>query len=896
MSTTTENKQTQFLDGENGSNQGPSAPSIADFALGSLGVRYKQELHDLIHQNVRNLVDFDSMTINLVDESTWMHVTYFYYSREAKSIDKEFTRIRNAAFPVHDGFFNVTMQNDFPVIWDLAEVSKWEKVPDHVQYCHSNGVSTVVGVSITDGERRIGIVFWGYDRPRTFSPTEIEKLQQLGGHIGFAVSNISGLEESLKKLKESEALLNLSKTLFSARNKTSLISAINSGLKALISFNGIMIILNESLQSALDPYVLYFDNIRPEHDAGGPLDPRRQQSDLKILKNVFAANEASTWLMKDLMKFLPRPDFIARHRGNNIRKVMGIPLSDNGEIMAALFLFSDKTDAFGGDELRILNDLAPQLGKTIANVVYLREIAKKEKEREIVMSMTRELVAVRDGDELERGLRKVFEQTEFFSEGFIYFYPPANMDRTILMFKQTNEKVLQEKGLPETGQAGDSDQFLQSLRQLKELAVVDIETYFKTGNIPSYVSRWSEQRARSFVAAPIGNGSMILGLVFFLSPEPVPSLNVNIDVFKSIVTQMSAVVNHVISNVHLRKQLNEINDFKGQLEIQNLYLQEEIQTTHNYSEIVGASSKMREVFHMVSQVAKTNSSVLILGETGTGKELIARAIHNTSLRKGKVMVKVNCGTLPANLIESELFGHERGSFTGATERRIGKFEMANNSTIFLDEIGELPLPLQVKLLRALQEKEIERIGGKTTIKVDVRVVSASNRDLLKEVQQGNFRGDLYFRLNVFPIVLPPLRERKEDIPLLANHFAEKYAKKLTISNVHFTSRVMKLMVAYNWPGNVRELEHLVERSVLLSKGRTVSQVYLPGIGEEGEDLPLGNAEVKTIDEVEREHIIAVLKMVNGKVSGVGGAAEMLKIPATTLASKIIKLKIKKGIS
>jgi formate hydrogenlyase transcriptional activator len=310
-------------------------------------------------------------------------------------------------------------------------------------------------------------------------------------------------------------------------------------------------------------------------------------------------------------------------------------------------------------------------------------------------------------------------------------------------------------------------------------------------------------------------------------------------------------------------------------------------------EIIGAGPSMRKIFHMVSQVSNQSSTVLILGETGTGKELIARAVHNGSARKDREMIKVNCASLPANLIESELFGHEKGSFTGATERRIGKFELATNSTLFLDEVGEMPLELQVKLLRALQEGEIDRIGGKSTIKVNVRLIAATNRDLMKEVQTNRFRSDLYFRLNVFPITLPALRDRKEDIPLLARHFLQKYADKLKKPVTRITSKAMKQLIAYNWPGNIRELEHIIERSVLLAKAKEIAHLPLPGFGGDENDLRLSNTKIKTLQEVERSHILAILKMTNGKISGVGGAAELLRIPATTLASKMRKLQIRR---
>jgi transcriptional regulator with GAF, ATPase, and Fis domain len=293
-------------------------------------------------------------------------------------------------------------------------------------------------------------------------------------------------------------------------------------------------------------------------------------------------------------------------------------------------------------------------------------------------------------------------------------------------------------------------------------------------------------------------------------------------------------------------------------------------------------------------VAPLETSVLILGESGTGKERIADCIHLHSPRRNRPLIKVNCAALPASLIESELFGHERGAFTGATERRQGKFEQAEGGTLFLDEIGELPFDLQVKLLRVLQEREIERIGGSATIKINVRIIAATNRNLEKEVAEGRFRIDLYYRLNVFPLVLPPLRERRDDIPVLANHFAEVFSRKTGKRIAGFSEKVLEDMMNYSWPGNIRELEHLIERSVLLAKGAMITELPLPKVVREViPSLADPKERVKSIDEIERDHILAVLKKCNGKISGSGGAAELLNLNVSTLNSKIKKLGIEK---
>ena len=309
--------------------------------------------------------------------------------------------------------------------------------------------------------------------------------------------------------------------------------------------------------------------------------------------------------------------------------------------------------------------------------------------------------------------------------------------------------------------------------------------------------------------------------------------------------------------------------------------------------IIGNSHLLLNVFDQITQVAPFDTAVLILGESGTGKERIADCIHNLSPRRGKAIVKVNCATLPATLIESELFGHEKGSFTGATDKRTGKFEQANGGTIFLDEIGEMPVDLQVKLLRVLQEKEIEPIGSRSTVKINVRIIAATNRNLEKEVAEGRFRLDLYYRLNVFPIELPSLRERIDDIPALAHHFISIYNRKSGKKIIGLSDKVLKNMMAYHWPGNIRELENLIERNVLIAKGTVIEEISLPAVKKTDTAIDTYIPHIKTIHENERDYIITVLKKCNGRIWGVGGAAEVLNLPPTTLKSKMKKLSIQK---
>jgi PAS domain S-box-containing protein len=351
-----------------------------------------------------------------------------------------------------------------------------------------------------------------------------------------------------------------------------------------------------------------------------------------------------------------------------------------------------------------------------------------------------------------------------------------------------------------------------------------------------------------------------------------------------LLTQIAGQVAVALDNALAFRHISELNETLAK---QKSYFEDELKTEFNFEEIVGHSNAIKRVLNQVETVAPTDSTVLILGETGTGKELLARVIHDLSPRKSHTFVRVNCASIPAGLLESELFGHEKGAFTGAIAQRIGRLELAHEGTIFLDEVGDIPLELQPKLLRVLQEKEFERLGSNRTISSDVRIVAATNRDLTKLVASGQFRSDLFYRLDVFPIVVPPLRERREDIPLLVQYFLARFAKKMKKNIETVPPERMQALIRYSWPGNIRELEHLIERAVILSRGSALN--IPPFETSPAEETPLSSS--TKLESVEREHIIRVLRESKGKIGGPGGAAERLGMNRTTLNSRMQKLKI-----
>jgi DNA-binding NtrC family response regulator len=340
------------------------------------------------------------------------------------------------------------------------------------------------------------------------------------------------------------------------------------------------------------------------------------------------------------------------------------------------------------------------------------------------------------------------------------------------------------------------------------------------------------------------------------------------------------------AEVSLQGTYSEIKVLKDRLQAENIYLQQEVDQQYNFGEIVGQSKILSCVFSQVEQVAPMNATVLLLGETGTGKGVVARAIHSSSSRKNRPLITVNCTTLPATLVESELFGRERGAFTGSDARQIGRFELADGGTIFLDEIGEMPLELQCKLLRVIQDGEFERLGSPRTIKTNVRIIAATNRNLTEEVKNGKFREDLYYRLNVFPITMPPLRQRREDIPLLVNHFVTKFNHKIGKKIETVTKDTLNILQEYHWPGNVRELESVIERAVIVSRGNALQVLDRFDTFRKPEED--SGQEIKALVELEHDHVLQVLQKTGWRIEGKNGAAILLGLNASTLRARMRK--------
>jgi formate hydrogenlyase transcriptional activator len=695
--------------------------------------------------------------------------------------------------------------------------------------------------------------------------------------------------------KENAFLLAFSNDIARVRGRADLMKAINTRLKSVLYCTHCGIAITEASTGNISMFLIDPDSKAAKDDDF--IASFKNFSFKKHEKNIIrTALESDAPLVFDLEaedKENQLPVFLKKNLLLGIKEMLSVTLNIGDDFTGLFCLFSDIKGSLNAPALDIVKGVGSQISIAVANILANEQMLESENGKSFLLSVSNDITSCRNKNEfldiVHNKLGKLFAYREIVIS-FInddkkthsaYLHNLSDKTKNHEDYeKQTTEKYPIEDGIYE--------QVLSS----KVPLIMDLDELMKRKFVPPYITFFYENGAREMLAIALREKNDAIGAVFIWLPEKNTFNNFQLNMALGVCSQISIGVSNIRAYEKIQNQLEEIDHYKSRLEEEKRYLQQQIETSYN-GQIIGAEEGLGEVLYMVSKVAVTDSTVLILGETGTGKELIARQVHNLSPRREKLMIKVNCAALPANLIESELFGHEKGSFTGATERRLGKFELANKGTLFLDELGELPLELQVKLLRAIQEKEIERVGGKEVIKIDVRIIAATNRNLEKEVDQGQFRSDLYYRLNVFPIILPALRDRPKDIVILANYFADKFSRKFGKRISRIDDQVIQAMRNYHWPGNVRELEHVMERSVLMSSTEILKDIFLPKSAAQHQSPVTSTAQIKSLMESERDYIIKVLKKTGGRIKGQGGAAEILGIPATTLNSRMKKMGIKK---
>ncbi len=722
------------------------------------------------------------------------------------------------------------------------------------------------------------------DSPGCFTAAFRNIIDALSPLLAAAVSNIKRNEEIKQKEWDKSFLLNFSNSIAAVRTKEELADVVYLSLKKLSQIKAYFIRTVNDDGVTLSPFL----HDKDAYYIGSPLFKALLGKKITTTEGITGRVMSGNIPVEiDFAEEIRRgtDDYYVEfwkqvgYKKPGFEKMVGTPLRAGEKELGVLWVITSTINK------SLLEGICAQLSIAISNILANEEITKRQEEKSKLLVLSDEIARMRSRNDLLRlvsaKLKELFSIEEF---GIAQVDDDGKTYRAFVM--DLGETIEHDTAFSQITKASYqvTDRVFSWIAVSDDPVLLDVATLAAEPDSPDYVGFWQQVGLRKVLSMALRAGGTTVGAAFFHIDHH-EELITKPDLLRAICSQLAVAVSNILAN-------EQLIHYKQMLEIENDHLKEQIKTIYNFSEIIGTGEEMQQVYHLMSLVAPTNSTVLLLGETGTGKELIARAIHNTSPRKDKLMVKVNCAALPANLIESELFGHERGAFTGAIDRRIGKFELANDSTLFLDEIGEMPLETQVKLLRVIQEREFERVGGKTTIKVNVRIIAATNRKLEEEVNAGRFRSDLYYRLNVFPIVLPPLRNRLQDVEPLARYFVARYSRSSGKEVIDLAPEVIGALKRYTWPGNVRELEHLMERSVLLTEGTTIHEVPLPAVGEPaGED---GDGFPRALQEIEASYIIKVLKRCNGRISGAGGAADILGIPATTLHSKMKKLGVSKA--
>jgi formate hydrogenlyase transcriptional activator len=572
-------------------------------------------------------------------------------------------------------------------------------------------------------------------------------------------------------------------------------------------------------------------------------------------------------------------------RENGIKSCCSLPLSTAHRRLGAMTLGSVRERAYQTTDLAFLEQVAKQVAVAVDNALthenaqlYQQQLARERDRLSLLLDVTNAVVSSLDLKALLGSTAACLRLVMPHEYTTLTLYDPETNALRLhaLDFPIGHGFIREDTTVPiEDSPAG----LAYSSRRAVVMNREELE------RLTSEIGRLLlAEKIQSVCSVPMISHDHVFGTLSVASLRENAFLPENVQLLSQVASQVAIGVENALAYY-------QIEQFKNKLAEEKLYLEDEIRTEYNFEEIIGQSPALKRILKQVETVAPTDSTVLLLGETGTGKELIARAIHNLSSRRERMLVRVNCAAIPTSLLESELFGHEKGAFTGAVAQRIGRFELANRGTIFLDEIGDIPLELQPKLLRVLQEQEFERLGGTRTMRVDVRLVAATNSNLIKMVDEKRFRSDLFYRLNVFPILVPPLRERREDIPLLVRHFVQKYGRQMKKQIDTIPTKAMKALSEYHWPGNVRELENFIERAVILSRGSEL-QPPLAELAQRKKPPPAVSPNSSTtLEEAERDHILRALKDTSWVIGGPAGAAARLGMKRTTLHSLVKRLGI-----
>ena len=567
-------------------------------------------------------------------------------------------------------------------------------------------------------------------------------------------------------------------------------------------------------------------------------------------------------------------DLLERTRRSGFRSFRVVPLSNGHKIFGALGVARKQPGPFSNEDVRYLEHAAQLIALVLENSLMANVLGREKSQLEALLDVSKALASSLDLRKILEAVSASIRQIVSYDFTHLALYDKSSDSMKFHVFSPG----VQPMSLPEWVVPLSECPAGTALRQGETMFFQEEDLKTMDSNYTRYLL---EVGVRHVACVPLVSRGRKLGTLGLLSRNDFISLKENAALLNQLAAQLGIAVDNACA-------YEEISRFKDKLAKEKLYLEEELRSEHNFGEVIGQSPALKDVLKQVQIAAPSGATVLILGETGTGKELVARAVHRLSSRCDNNFIKLNCAAIPTGLLESELFGHEKGAFTGAVNQKVGRLELADKGTLFLDEIGEIPMELQPKLLRVLQDQEFERLGGVRTIKVNVRLIAATNRDLAAAVEERQFRSDLFYRLNVFPIRVPPLRERPGDIPMLVRYFVQKFARRMGKNIESIPTEIIREFEQWHWPGNVRELENFIERSVILTQGSAffapISELRIPS----PERMKKSSS---TLEDVEREYILRTLRESGGVIAGVRGAAVRLGMKRTTLQSRMQKLGI-----
>src|SRR5262245_3199097 len=674
-------------------------------------------------------------------------------------------------------------------------------------------------------------------------------------------------------------LLDVTESIVSHRDLSELFHDLAKSLRNVIHFDYLSVRLHDPERNVMRIHL-------SEKSAPGELVPEVPVDD-SLTGSVWQTQQAL--LIDDIDHEVRFPRTMQRLRNNSLRSCYCLPLSTAHRRLGVMTIGSVREKAYRSTEFRFLEQVARQLAVAIGNALNFeqaqsaqRQLTHERDRVRLLLEVNNAVVSHLDLDDLipavSTCLRKVIQHD---GSALVLVDLETRRYRVHVLSFAKNESFVQEGRI-------ESDSCMKSPDAIAIItgkpAVFGPEDLRNLCPESPAAQHLVAQGVKAYCSVPLLSHDRALGALNIGRYREDMFNSEDIELLNEVAKQIAIAVENSLAFRQLVDRANTLTEEK-------LYLQDEIRNEHNFEEIIGESPALKHILQQLQTVAPLDATVLIQGETGTGKELVARAIRNLSSRRERTLVKVNCAAIPTGLLESELFGHEKGAFTGAIAQRIGRFELAHRGTLFLDEVGDIPLELQPKLLRVLQEQEFERLGSARTTRVDVRLVAATNVDLAQKVAANQFRSDLYYRLNVFPVMIPPLRERREDIPLLARYFAQKYARRMKKSIETIPARGMTALTEYHWPGNVRELENFIERAVILSRS---SELHLPLAELKHRSDPgatVSSNGFGTLENIEREHIVRALGETKWVIGGPAGAAARLGLKRTTLQSRMRKLGI-----